>query len=941
MLQLKNVVKVYSSGETEVKALKGINLSFRKSEFVSVLGPSGCGKTTMLNILGGLDRYTDGDLVINGVSTKNYVDSDWDSYRNHSVGFVFQSYNLIPHQTVEKNVELALTLSGVGKETRLKKAREALALVGLKDQCKKLPNQLSGGQMQRVAIARAIVNDPDIILADEPTGALDSETSIQVMEILKELAKTRLVVMVTHNAELAKEYSTRIISLKDGLVVDDTMPYSAEEAEKEGREEVKRNAGKKVKKPSMSFLTALSLSLNNLFTKKGRTILTAFAGSIGIIGIALILSLSAGFNTYIQNVQRDTLSNYPVMITSQSFNYSSMLSSFMGSSSHEGEEFPNNDELTSQDVISSMLSSLASSVNANDLASFKKYLDENADERFINAIQYTYDLQTSLYIKNEDASGYRQLAPVSLPALSQLVGAESAKYYESYYSGFQNLVMSEPILAEAIDNRQLIEKQYDFLKGHYPENKNEILLVVDNYNQISDLQLYMMGLMNDSDIEYVFKRMLVSAQYTMAGKTLTKEELDEKMQEQFPDLKRSDIASKPLSFDDLIGREYKLFLTAESYTFDEETGLYTTMTAEQKKNYLETNAETLKISGIVRLKKGITTGCLPSTLCYTKEFTEYLIDKNDGLPVVKALKASYDAGGKGVLKPDGTESPLSKVNSTTSGVTYSIFKDFEGTDDRATKNGKLERRKIEDYTYYVLLNEDGTPLLDKDGNEIWSPRAPEQDVKYRVVKSYAEREKSLGLADIDTPTSISIFPTSFEAKDDVIQLINDYNASLEGQEDGENKKIKYEDYIGLMMSSVTTIVNAVTYVLIAFVSTSLIVSSIMIGIITYISVLERTKEIGVLRSIGASKRDVARVFNAETMIIGLTSGVMGIAITLLLNIPINAIITALSGLTNVAALPVWGGISLVLISVGLTVIAGLVPSKMASKKDPVIALRSE
>ena len=484
MLELKNIVKIYSTGETQVKALKGVSINFRKCEFVSVLGPSGCGKTTMLNIVGGLDRYTYGDLVINGVSTKNYADSDWDAYRNHSVGFVFQSYNLIPHQTVEKNVELALTLSGVRKEERMKRAREALEKVGLKDHFKKLPNQLSGGQMQRVAIARAIVNDPDIILADEPTGALDSETSVQVMDILKELSKTRLVVMVTHNEELAHEYSTRIISLKDGEIVNDTMPFNDEEAEEEGIKEAEKNVGKKKKKPSMSFLTALSLSLNNLFTKKGRTILTAFAGSIGIIGIALILSLSAGFNTYIQNVQRDTLSNYPVTISSKTVNYSSMLTSFMGASKHDGKEFPSGETVTSQNVIADMLTNLVSSVGTNDLKSFKKYLDENLDERYINAVQYTYNLQTELYSKDKD----RRLYPVQLPKFSDLIGP-SADNYQAFYDNFKNLMMSKPIVSEMIDNDKLIKNQYDLLAGTYPEKDTDLLLVVDNYNQISDLNL--------------------------------------------------------------------------------------------------------------------------------------------------------------------------------------------------------------------------------------------------------------------------------------------------------------------------------------------------------------------------------------------------------------------------------------------------------------------
>ena len=917
MLELRDIVKIYASGETQVKALKGVSINFRKCEFVSVLGPSGCGKTTMLNIVGGLDRYTKGDLVINGVSTKNYADSDWDTYRNHSVGFVFQSYNLIPHQTVEKNVELALTLSGVSKTERIQRARAALEKVGLKDHLKKLPNQLSGGQMQRVAIARAIVNDPDIILADEPTGALDSDTSIQVMDILQELSKTRLVVMVTHNEELAYKYSTRIISLKDGEVINDTNPFTKEEAKKEQLSEFEK-LGKKQKKPSMSFLTALSLSLNNLFTKKGRTILTAFAGSIGIIGIALILSLSAGFNTYIQNVQRDTLSNYPVTITSKTVNYSSMLSSFMGASKHDGTEFPKGENVTSQNVIANMLTNLVSSVGTNDLSSFKKYLDENLDDSYINAVQYTYNLQTELYAQNKE----RRLYPVELPKFSDLVDS-MATDYQYYYDNFKSLMMSEPIISEMIDNDKLIQSQYDLLAGSYPEKETDLLLVVDNYNQISDLNLYMMGVMDDIDIEYVFKRLETASLLKLSanGKTPTDEEVNAEMQKKYPALIRSKMT---YTFDDLLNLEYNIVLDGQYYKFDDESHLYVDVTDEEKEDIIKNQSTKLKVTGIVRLKKGITSGCLSSTLCYKKSLTDALIKKNETLPVIKAYERSYHAGAIGIVDPstgtvyykvteDGIDT--GKIAGSDSEESYSIFKS-DATKDESTGKWTLKR-------------------YDKNDNAEGSDSENSSEATYKQKGSY------LGVVDVDTPTSISIYPTSFEAKDDVVKLIDDYNAKVALEDGGDEKKIKYEDYIGLMISSITTIVNAVTYVLIAFVSTSLVVSSIMIGIITYISVLERTKEIGVLRSIGASKADVARVFNAETIIIGLTAGLIGIGITLLLNIPINLIITSLSGLTNVSALPVWGGISLVIISVILTVIAGLIPSRMASKKDPVIALRSE
>ena len=881
MLELKNIVKIYGEGTAlPVKALKGVSLQFKKSEFVSVLGQSGCGKTTMLNIIGGLDRYTEGDLIIDGVSTKDYTDRDWDAYRNHSIGFIFQSYNLIPHQTVRGNVELALTLSGIDKQTRRERAAKALELVGLKDQMDKLPNQLSGGQMQRVAIARAIVNDPEIILADEPTGALDSETSVQVMEILKNLSKDRLVIMVTHNAELAKQYSTRIVTLSDGLIVDDTEKG-------EGlKEQPKREKPSKVKKPSMSIFTAFALSLRNLLTKKGRTILTAFAGSIGIIGIALILSLSAGFNTYIQNVQRDTLSNYPVTISTETVDYTAMLLGLLGDgSANKGEEFPTEEEITSRDMIENLLYSFKSlSFGRNDLKAFKSYIEQRKNPSIISAIQYTYNLNTQVYGKRDGK--IRRVSPVSLPPASTLLPNSNAAF-EYIYTSFGDYMNRQGVVSEMIDNTALLQSQYEVLKGSWPNKADEMVLVVNNYNQISDMVLYMLGLMNDSDIAYVFQRLLLVLPGNLGGEGLneadyTEEQLDQMVQERLAEqgYEQTGRSSKTYSFDQLLSMEYYMTLPSDGFyktgeTAGEDFPLWALMEEQAmldyiaQKDYPITNGGMkLKISGIVRLKQGVTSGSLSTSLCYTHALTQLLIDK-----------------------ANNSEISLQHINQDRSMLTQDEYRN-------------------------VL----GTGFLTK--------------VEYDALTA------TLGIIDESTPASIAIYPTSFEAKDAVVKLIDDYNNSPEVQED-TSKQIKYDDYIGLMMSSITEIINAVTYVLIAFVSISLIVSSIMISVITHISVLERTKEIGVLRSIGASKRDISRVFNAETAIIGFTAGILGIVVTLVLNIPISLVIENVSGLKNIATLPVWGGIILVAISTFLTILAGLIPASKASKQDPVIALRSE
>ncbi len=895
MLQLREITKTYGVGATAVEALKGVSLNFRKSEFVSILGPSGCGKTTLLNIVGGLDRYTTGDLIINGVSTTAYKDRDWDGYRNHSVGFVFQSYNLIGHQSIIKNVELALTLSGVNAVERHARAKQALELVGLKDQIHKKPNQLSGGQMQRVAIARAIVNDPDIILADEPTGALDSETSVQIMEILKELSKDRLVIMVTHNGELAEQYSTRIISVQDGLVVGDTMPYSTEDETTEERAKLNaenssvQNANAdtntssdaikkaKKKKPSMSFFTALGLSLNNLYSKKFRTILTSLAGSFGIIGIALILSLSAGFNAYINNVQRDTLSNYPLTITAETTDYSELLKNYIGNNDDDKESYPTKNEITSENTIENMLTSVVTSISTNDLTSFKEHLDKSIeegtiDESVLTAIKYTYNLRTTFYSSEKQEDGnYRQLYPVVLPEFTSLGVDDFGGLISAYYTSFGAIMNSQSVFSEMINNDKLIETQYELLHGDYAKNAEDVILVVDSKNQISDVELYMLGLMNDNDIKFMFHKL--KHRLTPGNENLTEEQLDQITFEELG-FTRSKMTYK---FEDFVGMEFNLMLNSEQFTKEncpsikvngEDFQLWSKRSTAQTTNYIASgNAYKVRISGIVRQREDVTSGSLGTCLCYTEKLTRALIQKTNEQEIVIQQKSQEADNETGL------------------------------------------------YTSLLTLKQNN-PVIDKT--------------------EYDAFTKTLAIVDEDTPASISIYPMSFETKDDIVDFIEEYNASQE-----DDKKIKYTDYIGLMMSSITTIINAITYVLIAFVSISLVVSSVMIAIITHVSVLERTKEIGILRAIGASKNDISHVFNAETFIIGATSGIIGILVTLLLNIPVNMIITALAGLHNVAKLPVAGGFALILVSIVLTLIAGFIPAKKASKQDPVVALRSE
>lgn len=837
MLQLKDIKKQYVTGDTTVQALKGINLQFRKNEFVSILGPSGCGKTTMLNIIGGLDKYTSGDLIINGVSTVEYKDADWDNYRNHSIGFVFQSYNLIPHQTVLGNVELALTLSGVGKKEKRERAVKALQQVGLGDQLNKLPNQLSGGQMQRVAIARAIVNDPEIVLADEPTGALDSETSIQVMQLLKQIAKDRLVIMVTHNPNLADKYSSRIVRLLDGQVIEDTNPYEAKDSELEHK--------KPGKKAAMSIWTAFSLSLRNLFTKKARTILTAFAGSIGIIGIALILSLSSGFQNYIYDVQQDSLSNYPLTINSTNVDMASFFQS--SGSNQDREEYPDDNTVHSNNFLGGMFSSMTDSIVQNDLKSLKKYLEENIDRSKISGIQYTYNFNYNIYA----ADGYK-LNPYEMPdVLKQMLQDNNmAGLYES-------MMKSATTWSEMMDNPTLIQSQYDLLEGKWPSSAGEILVVVDRYNSIPDYNLYQMGFKSENELIYSVMEMLARQQLPDASPEEIKQLAIAMMQSMGIQYEESE---ENFSFDEILGTKYKVLLDSDYFIEGQNADgqkIYVQDLEADMTDKLQ-SAFSLEIVGIVRLRENVSSGALSTPVVYTNALTDYIINATNASAPVAYQRANPD-------------------------IDVTTGKPFES--GRTMDN--------------VL--------------------------------------SLMGVADKDTPASISIYPTSFNNKAYVIDVINQYNRDMP-----DEQKISYTDYMGVLMDSVSIIINAITYVLIAFVSISLVVSSIMIGIITYISVLERTKEIGILRSIGASKRDISRVFNAETVLVGLLAGILGILVTILLNVAlINPIIASLAHIYNVASLPLGGALILIIISVLLTLVAGLIPSGIAARKDPVVALRSE
>jgi len=848
MLELKKIVKKYLTGTNSVSALKGIDLKFRESEFVSILGQSGCGKTTLLNIIGGLDNYTSGDLIINGKSTKNFKDKDWDNYRNHRVGFVFQNYNLIPHQTVLANVELALTLAGVSKIERRKRAIKALKDVGLGDQINKKPNMMSGGQMQRVAIARALVSNPDILLADEPTGALDSKTSVQIMELLKSIAKDKLVIMVTHNPELAESYSTRIIKLLDGKVIDDSNPYHEEE-----KENVKSNLGK----TNMSFKTALSLSLNNLLTKKGRTILTSFAGSIGIIGIALILSLSSGMQKYINKVEEDTLSSYPITLQETTMDTGALLNA--ATSENDNKTYDDN-KIHSRNVTSSMLSLMSSGAKTNNLYEFRKYLINNEDKfaSHVNDIQYSYNLDLNIYKENKD-----NYALVNPDQIIEKLGMNDMNNMGELMGG---AATSYNAFTEMLNNKDLLKEQYDILAGSLPSNYNEVVLLVNKDNCISDYALYAIGILDSNELVEKYKTVL------NGGKVEDLEELS-------------------YTYDELLENKFKVLLNTDYY---EKNGKIWVDKRENEKflNNKLKNALELKVVGIIKAKDETVTANTYGGILYTSELTKYVIEQ------IKESKIAQE------------QLANEKINVFTNN-------EFSGKEFNMNDLSNAEK------AYLASLSQEKLAEVIKNYQE-------------NANATYEANLKKLGIVDLEKPSIINIYAKGFDDKESVADLIEEYNKNT-----SEENKISYTDFIAVMMSGVSNIINIISYVLMSFVSISLIVSSIMIGIITYISVLERTKEIGILRSIGASKKDISRVFNAETLIVGASAGVLGIVITLIINIPVNIVIKSITGVNNIASLPIIGGLILIFISIFLTVIAGLIPAKMASKKDPVEALRTE
>ena len=845
MLKLKNIKKNYVTSNEVVKALKGINIEFRKSEFVAILGPSGCGKTTLLNIIGGLDKYTSGDLVIDDVSTKKYKDRDWDTYRNHRIGFVFQNYNLITHQSVLANVELALTLSGVDKKNRRKKAIQVLEKVGLKDQMHKKPNQLSGGQMQRVAIARALVNDPDIILADEPTGALDTKTSVQIMEILKDISKDKLIIMVTHNPDLAEKYATRIINLLDGEITNDTKPYNSKNDIKDG---VDNN-----KKTSMSFLTAMNLSLNNLMTKKGRTILTAFAGSIGIIGIALILALSNGVQEYINNVEEETLTSYPITIQQEAVEMTDLISSIKPDENKTRHE---DNKIYSNDVMSEMMSTMSSKVKSNNLEEFKKYIesDESNITDYTSAISYSYNLNIQIY-KDSDSD----VVQVNPNTVLDDIGMSLNEIQKSF--------MSTDVFAEMFDNQEMNNQLYDLVAGSWPTKYNEVILLVDEYNEISDFTLYALGLKDSKELKEMYQNIVNGIPF--------------------------EVEQTSYDINDLVGMKFKFLLNSDYYA--KENGIWVDKRNNEKYMLnLLNNAEELTITGIVRPNEEAIMASTTGGILYLKDLKEYVINKIN-------------------------DSTIAKEQVSNPNINVFTGKEFSN----------------EEFSMSSLTQEQLAYLQSLSPEEMASVIESYKNV---YGANYDDILNQIGIIDLEKPAAIYIYPKDFDSKEEIINIINNYNEKQKDNDLGENV-INYSDLVGVMMSGITTIIDVISYVLMAFVSISLVVSSIMIGIITYISVLERTKEIGILRAIGASKKDISRVFNAETFIEGLTAGVMGILITLLLTIPINIIIKKLANISNIAVLPVKDAIILVIISVVLTIVAGLIPARMASKKDPVEALR--
>ena len=878
MLKLKNIKKNYKTDFGDVEALKGITLNFRKSEFVSILGPSGCGKTTLLNIIGGLDRYTSGDLLINGKSTEDFNDRDWDNYRNHSVGFVFQSYNLIPHLTVFENVELALTLSGVKKEKRNKMVKDALEKVGLADKLKVKPNQLSGGQMQRVAIARALVNNPEILLADEPTGALDTKTSIQVLDLLKEIAKERLVIMVTHNPDLAKTYSTRIISLLDGNVISDSNPY-------EGAKESKQEKVEKKKKTSMSFLTALSLSLKNLLTKKGRTFLVAFAGSIGIIGIATILAISSGFKKYIKNVEEDTLSTYPLTIYEKETNMSSSLEMIMGKNNNK--ENRNDGKIYSNNIFSELMSSVISGTHTNNLEAFDAYLRENEEllGKYVSSIERHYGITVDVYAN--DLNNIFKVNPSSV-----FDDAFKKAGMSGMTSGFTS---SMNIWSQMLSNKDLVKSQYDLLIGSWPKEYNEILLVVDKNNEIPDYALFALGLKPQEELDEILKAVKEGRK---------------------PNVKESSYM-----FSDLLNLTFKLVLKADLYEQNKSGSGYELMENDQEyMKKLLSQCVDLKVTGIIRPNEDAVAQSIRGVVCYDSSLIEYIINETNSKEIVKKQLANPKVDVFSNLPFMSEDLTMESLNQ--------LIESIPDETQKAQIKKSIEEAKANGYSDEMIIS-----FIRSNLNKILSYSGI-------TIGTYEGNLTKLGVGSFDKPKAINIYPLNFSSKDEIVRIIEEYNKKVtsEGRTD---LVIEYTDYIGILMSSISDVIDAVSYVLFAFVAISLVVSSIMIGIITYISVLERIKEIGVLRSVGASKLDISRVFNAETIIIGFSSGVLGILITLLLLIPINIIIGNLANIHNVAKLPVEGAFILIAISVVLSVIAGLIPAITAARKNPVEALRSE
>ncbi len=925
MLEIKNITKDYNTSADKVHALKGVSISFRDCELVAILGHSGCGKTTLLNIIGGLDQYTSGDLIINGRSTKQYKDRDWDTYRNHSVGFIFQSYNLIPHQTVLSNVELALTLSGVSKQERRKRAAEALAKVGLADQLHKRPNQMSGGQMQRVAIARALVNDPDILLADEPTGALDSETSVQIMELIKEIAKDRLVIMVTHNPDLANDYATRIVRLVDGVIKSDSDPYTPEKADESSE-------NKLGKKPSMSFLTALALSKNNLLTKKGRTFLTSFAGSIGIIGIALILSLSNGVQLYINSVERSTLSSYPISIQQETIDYSSMMSSMMGMNITDRSD-REEDRVYTNNISTEMVKTMLSEMQTNNLKAFKEHIESNPDNILDNVSEIQYSYSSNLYIYRRDLNDkIIQVNPSTV--MQAMMGESMADNITQMGSTYSSLMGGGSSGYDAwteLLSADTVKDQYKVLAGRVPESWNEAVLIVNDHNEVSDVTLYSLGLRDQKELGEMMSALMVGESF---------------------DLDTGDLS---FSFEEMMDLRFKLLVASDFYEKDPEGGYKDMRKDEEFMSKALENAPEIKIVGILRPDgDSIISSTNSGGIGYTHALTEYMIQRVNDSALVKEQRENPDVDVftgiefpkkdetpqepmsqeeamqliMGMMTPEQTGKLSQTLTATLAPEQLQQLMTLPPEQQQAALFEMVEPAAISSAFMQTLTPEQLQQLMELT-------REPES-----TEATFDGNLELLGVADLAKPSAISIYAKDFDSKEKLTQFISDYNQSMADQDKKEDA-IQYTDYVGLMISSVSSIIDSISYILIAFVAISLVVSSIMIGIITYISVLERTKEIGILRAMGASKHDVSNVFNAETLIVGFSAGVIGIVVTLLLNIPINIIIEHLTDIKNMSQLPWQGGVILVVISMLLTLIAGLFPASVAAKKDPVEALRTE